>query len=61
MPDMWKLNIPNPDGNDQEFELHPVGTVVMLTTNVAPPVGTWSNIGSQTIGSTTVYYFERTA
>lgn len=42
--------------------LPPVNSVQCMATNTAPSLpGTWSNIGSQTIGSTTVYYFKRTA
>lgn len=45
----------------------PVGTVIMSTSATAPDIGaqvfgmTWTQIGSQTIGSKTVYYYERTA
>ena len=45
----------------------PVGTVIMSTSATAPSIGvqvfgmTWTQIGSQTIGSKTVYYYERTA
>ena len=40
-----------------------VGSVVMTTTATAPysNKGTWTQIGTQTIGSTTVYYWQRTA
>lgn len=41
----------------------PVGAVYMNTDNVNPDYlfgGTWVSLGSNTIGSTTVYYFERT-
>ena len=43
--------------------LYPVGTVYTSTSSVAPTFagGTWTSIGSQTIGSSTVYYYERTA
>lgn len=44
---------------------YPVGTVYTSTSSTAPTFagGTWSLIGTQTIGSTpvTVYYYERTA
>lgn len=43
-----------------------VGAVVSFSDGNAPDFatdweGTWTNIGSQTIGSTTVQYYERTA
>lgn len=45
--------------------LYPIGNVYTETQNVNPNstlgMGTWNNIGSQTIGTTTVYYWERTA
>lgn len=42
---------------------YPVGSVYSSTSSTAPTFagGTWTNIGSQTIGSSTVYYYERTA
>lgn len=42
---------------------YPVGTVYSSTSSTAPTFagGTWTSIGSQTIGSSTVYYYERTA
>lgn len=42
---------------------YPVGTVYSSTSSTAPTFvgGTWTQIGSQTIGSSTVYYYERTA
>ena len=40
----------------------PVGSVYMNTANSAPGFGgTWTNIGTETIGSTTVYFWQRTA
>lgn len=43
----------------------PIGYVVMNTTNTDPATelgyGTWSALGSNTIGATTVYYFENIA
>lgn len=42
--------------------MYPVGCVYLSTSSTAPTfVGTWTSIGSQTIGSSTVYYYERTA
>lgn len=40
-----------------------IGTVIMNSSSSSSgeSVGTWSNIGSATIGSTTVYYWKRTA
>ena len=42
---------------------YPVGAVYTSTSSTAPTFagGTWTNIGSQTIGGSTVYYYERTA
>lgn len=41
---------------------YPVGTVYTSTSATAPTfVGTWTEIGTQTIGSATVHYYERTA
>lgn len=42
---------------------YPVGTVYTSTSSTAPTFagGTWTQIGTQTIGSSTVYYYERTA
>ena len=40
----------------------PTGTVRQTTTSSAPLIGgTWKQIGTQTIGSKTIYYWERTA
>lgn len=42
----------------------PVNSVVMNTDNVDPALqlgGTWTSLGSNTIGVTTVYYYKRTA
>lgn len=43
----------------------PVGAVYMTTTATNPSIeldyGTWSNLGSLTIGTTTVYAWKRTA
>ena len=41
----------------------PVGTVYSSTSSTAPTFvgGTWTEIGTQTIGSSTIYYYERTA
>ena len=42
--------------------MYPVGCVYLSTSSTAPTfVGTWTSIGSQTIGNSTVYYYERTA
>ena len=42
---------------------YPVGTVYTSTSATAPTIagGTWTEIGTQTIGSSTVHYYERTA
>lgn len=44
-------------------QAHPVGSVVSNTSSSSSgyAVGTWSSIGSTTVGSTTVYYWKRTA
>lgn len=43
----------------------PVNNVIMNTDNVNPALnlgyGTWTSLGSATVGVTTVYYFKRTA
>ena len=52
------------DANNKIFipDAFPVNSVVCRSTNTAPALGgTWTSIGSQTVGSTTVYYFKRTA
>ena len=44
--------------------IHAVNNVIMNTTNINPSgtlgYGSWTSLGSGTIGATTVYYFERT-
>ena len=44
-------------------EAHPVGSVVSNTSSSSSgySTGTWENIGSAVIGSTTIYYWKRTA
>ena len=44
-------------------QAHPVGSVVSNNSNLSSgySTGTWENIGSAVIGSTTIYYWERTA
>lgn len=44
-------------------QAHPVGSVVSNSSNSASgyTTGTWQNIGSAVIGSTTIYYWKRTA
>ena len=44
-------------------QAHPVGSVISNSSNSASgyTTGTWQNIGSAVIGSTTVYYWKRTA
>ena len=44
-------------------QAHPVGSVVSNSSNTASgyTTGTWQNIGSAVIGSTTIYYWKRTA
>lgn len=43
----------------------PVGIVITLDSNTDPATilgfGTWSYLGTQTIGTTSIYYFSRTA
>lgn len=43
--------------------IYPVGAVFTSTSATAPTIagGTWTEIGTQTIGSSTVHYYERTA
>lgn len=43
-------------------QAHPVGSVVSNNSNLSSgySTGTWENIGSAVIGSTTIYYWERT-
>lgn len=49
--------------NDASLVHQAVGTVIMNSSSTASgeSTGTWSNIGSATIGSTVVYYWKRTA
>ncbi|WP_342993384.1 BppU family phage baseplate upper protein [Lactococcus lactis] len=44
-------------------QAHPVGSVVSNNSNSSSgyTTGTWQNIGSEVIGSTTIYYWKRTA
>ena len=44
-------------------QAHPVGSVVLNTSSSSSgySTGTWENIGSAVIGSTTIYYWKRTA
>ncbi|WP_461216176.1 hypothetical protein [Lactococcus cremoris] len=44
-------------------QAHPVGSVVTNSSNSSSgyTTGTWQNIGSAVIGSTTIYYWKRTA
>ena len=44
-------------------QAHPVGSVVTNDSNLSSgySTGTWENIGSAVIGSTTIYYWKRTA
>ena len=44
-------------------QAHPVGSVVTNSSNSSSgyTTGTWQNIGSSVIGSTTIYYWKRTA
>ena len=43
--------------------IYPVGAVFTSTSATAPTIagGTWTEIGTQTVGSSTVHYYERTA
>lgn len=43
--------------------IYPVGAVFTSTSATAPTIagGTWTEIGTQTIGTSTVHYYERTA
>ena len=53
------------NGADYRDIIFPVGSVYVSTVNTNPAtlmgVGTWSQIGSSTISSTTIYYWKRTA
>ena len=44
-------------------QAHPVGSVVTNTSSSSSgySTGTWGNIGSAVIGSTTIYYWKRTS
>lgn len=44
-------------------QAHPIGSVISNSSNSSSgySTGTWQNIGSAVIGSTTVYYWKRTA
>lgn len=47
---------------DSKQSIYPVGAVYSSTDSNAPDfTGTWTAIGNQTIGTSTVYYYERTA
>lgn len=47
---------------DGKQDIYPVGAVYTSTDSNAPDfTGTWTAIGNQTIGTSTVYYYERTA
>lgn len=43
--------------------IHPIGSVLTTTSNSSPTLfnTSWTQIGSQSIGSTTVYYWQRTS
>ena len=44
-------------------QAHQIGSVVSNSSNTSSDytTGTWQNIGSAVIGSTTIYYWKRTA
>ena len=47
---------------DGKQDIYPIGAVYTSTDSNAPDfAGTWTAIGNQTIGTSTVYYYERTA
>lgn len=47
---------------DGKQDIYPIGAVYTSTDSNAPDfTGTWTAIGNQTIGTSTVYYYERTA
>ena len=67
---MWLASIDRPTGRLKPAvmgidyaEAHPVGSVVTNTSSSSSgySTGTWENIGSAVIGSTTIYYWKRTA
>ena len=53
------------NGIDFRTVLFPVGSIYTTPGNTNPNsligIGTWSSLGSTTIGSTTVYFWKRTA
>lgn len=59
------LNQPTiPTAQSLANTMYPVGAVYTNTSNVDPATilgGTWTSIGTQTVGTSTVYYYERTA
>ena len=67
---MWLASIDRPTGRLKPAvmgidyaEAHPVGSVVTNTSSSSSgySTGTWENIGEAVIGSTTIYYWKRTA
>ena len=67
---MWLVSIDRATGSLKPAvigidcaEAHPVGSVVTNTSSSSSgySTGTWENIGSAVIGSTTIYYWKRTA
>ena len=67
---MWLASIDRPTGRLKPAvmgidyaEAHPVGSVVTNTSSSSSgySTGKWENIGSAVIGSTTIYYWKRTA
>ncbi|WP_231101555.1 BppU family phage baseplate upper protein [Lactococcus cremoris] len=61
-PNWAKVLNANEKGTDYA-QAHPVGSVVSNSSNSSSgyTTGTWQNIGSAVIGSTTIYYWKRTA
>lgn len=59
----WKKSIDSSGMGIDYAQAHPVNSVITNSSSSSSGynVGTWSNIGSATIGSTTLYYWKRTA
>ena len=58
------VKILNANGKGTDYAApHPVGSVISNNSNSSSgyTTGIWQNIGSQTIGTTTIYYWQRTA
>lgn len=66
---MFHSNVATPtlgtDAANKDYvdAIYPIGAVFTSTSATAPTIagGTWTEIGTQTVGSATVHYYERTA